>query len=227
MQVMRTRRLLDDVRGQALIETALILPLFLLVLYGVIWIVRAGVVNERVQIAVRYSGLVSNEVSPYVQYSMYALYNNLEGIGSPPTLACVPPTTDALTNSGAFPGPITSAFWQPSGGSTPACSSGETSLQPSGVAQPEIFNYTQSQIASSTPIDGVLFNALGHALQSVSASQNYLDAPGLGIVLKCLPDIDDAVSASLQRTAPSININSIAPLSDSLPRTPFALGGGC
>ncbi|MEO9171213.1 MAG: TadE/TadG family type IV pilus assembly protein [Candidatus Baltobacteraceae bacterium] len=208
-------------------ETALILPLFLLVLYGVIWIIRAGVVNERVQIAVRYSGLVSNEVSPYVQYSMYALYNNLEGIGSPPTFSCGAPTTDALENNGQFPGPLTSSFWFPSGVTTGTCTPGETSLQPGVAIQPEIFTHTLSQITSATPIQGVLSSALGSVSQSVSAAQNYLDAPGLGTVLTCLPEVDDAVSASLQRTKPSLNVNSIAPLADVLPRSAFALAGGC
>ena len=216
----------NGIRGQALIETALILPMFLLLLYGVMWIIRAGVVNERIQIAVRYSGLVSNETSPYVQYSMYALYNNLQGIGNPPTVACGAPTTDALDNNGQFPGPLTAPFWQP-GATAGTCQSGEVSMQPQGTLQPEIFSFTQSKIASQTPIDGVLASAFGSSLQSVAASQNYLDAPGLGPVLQCLPEIDSAVSASLQRTDPTLDPNLPVPLPDVLPRTQFKLGGGC
>ncbi|HEY8297904.1 MAG TPA: TadE/TadG family type IV pilus assembly protein [Candidatus Baltobacteraceae bacterium] len=214
-------------RGQALAETALILPLFLLLLYGVMWVVRAGVVNERVQIAVRYSGLVSNQSSPYVEYSIYALYNNLEGIGSPPTLACSVPDSAALQNIAPFPGPQTSAFWQP-GTTAGTCRSDHASLQGGGLIQPQVFTHTLSSITSQTPIEGgLLTSALGSTAQQVSASQNYLDAPGLGTVLVCFPEIDDAVSASLQNTAPILPVGSIAPLPAILPTTPLTLSGSC
>ncbi|MEO6912821.1 MAG: TadE family protein [Candidatus Baltobacteraceae bacterium] len=213
-------------RGQALIETAIVLPLFLLLVYGVMWIVRSGVVNERVQIAVRYSGLVSSQASPYIDYSMYALYNNLEGIGAPPVAACGPPTTDALDNNGQFLGPPTSPYWLP-GATNGACTAGHATLQGGAIVQPEVFTHTLSSITSQTPIEGVLSTALGQNAQQVAASQNYLDAPGIGTVLVCYPDIDDAVSASLQNTAPILPVNSIVPLADVLPTTPINLSGSC
>lgn len=214
-------------RGQALAETAIALPLFLLVLYGIIWAVQAGVTNERVQIAVRYSGLVSNETSPYMQYSMYALYDNLEGVASPPTTSCSAPTTDALLNSGQFPGPQTAPFWQPSGATSGTCSAGEQSIKGGGLAQPEIFNHTLSSITSQTSIPGALQSAMGTQMQNVSAAQNYLDSPGLGTVFTCYRELDDAVSESLQNTAPDPASASTVPLPSILPSTPLSLSGSC
>src|SRR5581483_1638829 len=147
-------------RGQTFVETAIVLPVFLLVLWGIIWAVQASVTNERVQMAVRYSGLVSNEGSPFVNYSLYALYNNLVGIASPPSFTCVAPNTDALTNSNTYPGPTTLPMWNP-GTTNGTCSQAETSLQGGGLIQPQIFTHTLSSITTQTTIGGVLVAPLG------------------------------------------------------------------
>ncbi|MDQ2872717.1 MAG: hypothetical protein M3R35_06280 [Candidatus Eremiobacteraeota bacterium] len=212
-------------RGQAMTESVIMLPLFLLVLYAVIWTVQSGVVNERVQVAVRYSGLVSNESSPYAQYSLYALYTNLEG-STPPVPSCVAPTSDALLNSGQFPGPTTSAFWKPVGVANGTCASGNVTMQGNGLLQPLVFTHTLSSITAQTPVEGVLKTALGTSTQQVDASQNYLDAPGIGTMLSCFSEIDATVSASLQDTAPAIPQDP-APLPDINPTTPLTLSGGC
>src|SRR5579872_2831353 len=52
-------------RGTAMVESAIFMPLFLLILFGIIWAVQSSVQSERVQIAVRYGGFVSNEAAPY------------------------------------------------------------------------------------------------------------------------------------------------------------------
>jgi hypothetical protein len=213
-------------RGQALFETAIILPVFLLVLYGVLWAVQAGVVNERVQMAVRYSGLVSNETMPYMQYSMYALYDNLEGIKSPPTTSCQAPTTDALLNNGQFPGPQTLPFWNPAGPTKGTCASGEQSVRGGGLPQPQIFTHTLSTITSSSPIQGLLAPVMG-PLQNVSAQQNYLDAPPLGTVFKCYQELDDAVSQSLQHGPPSYPVAGLIPLPSILPTAPLSVNPVC
>ncbi|MDE2571775.1 MAG: pilus assembly protein [bacterium] len=214
-------------RGQALTETAIILPLFLLLLYGIIWAVQSSVVGERVQLAVRYSGLVSNESSPYQQYSLYALYNNLQGVSAPPSSACVPPSADALLNGGEFPGPtMTLPFFQPSGSPAGSCSQGTASMTGS-LLQPEVFTNTQSSITAHAPIQGMLQSVIGSAQQQLDARQNYLDAPGIGTVLGCYPELNAAVSASLEDKAPIAAPSSVAPIPDVNPVTPLLLAGSC
>lgn len=212
-------------RGQALLETAVILPVFLLLLYGLLWIVTSGVVNERVQVAVRYSGMVSNESSPYVQYSLYALYNNLSGMTPPPKAACVAPDTDALLNNGNFPGPTTPSFWQPKGATNGTCRPGTASLIGGGLVQGQVFNHTLSQISSKTQITGLAASAVGSTLQDLQASQNYLDAPDVGTILKCYGELGAAVSASLKATAMGPALT--APLPDLNPTGALALSGSC
>jgi len=213
-------------RGQALTETAIMLPLFLLLLYGIMWAVQTGVVNERVQIAVRYSGLISNQSSPYQQYSLYALYDNLEGVSAPPAFTCVPPSTDALLNNGQFPGPATAPFWQPVGTPSGTCSQG-TATMAGALPQPQVFTHTSSAITAAAPVQGVLQSAIGSTQQHVDASQNYLDAPAIGTVLTCYAELDDAVSASLENSTPGSLPSTVSPIPDVNPTTPLVLSGSC
>ena len=52
-------------RGQALVETVISLPLFILALFAMIWGIRAGVMAERVQSGVRNAGIVLSHADPY------------------------------------------------------------------------------------------------------------------------------------------------------------------
>ena len=211
--------------GQAYLETAVILPVFLLLLYGILWVVTSGVVNERVQVAVRYSGLVSNESSPYVQYSIYALYNNLSGMAPLPKTACVAPKSDALLNNGEFPGPDTPPFWQPKGATKGTCKPGTASLFGGGLVQGQVFKHTLSQISTQTQITGLAAAAVGTPLQNVQASQNYLDAPDVGTILKCYGELGTAVSASLEAIPAGAALTP--PLPDLNPTTPLSLSASC
>jgi len=225
MQVKFKRMQYASQRGQALLETAVILPVFLLLLYGLLWIVTSGVVNERVQVAVRYSGMVSNENSPYVNYSLYALYNNLSGMTPPAKAPCVAPNTDALLNNGDFPGPDTPSFWQPKGATNGTCRPGTASLIGGGLVQGQVFTHTLSQISTKTQITGLAASAVGSSLQNVQASQNYLDAPDVGTILNCYGELGTAVSASLNAT--SMGPALTAPLPDLNPTGALALSGRC
>ena len=67
-------------RGQALIETIVFLPVTMLVLFGIIYFGRLGVLSERAQSAVRYGTLVTYNAQIY---SAADIYNGLASSNGP------------------------------------------------------------------------------------------------------------------------------------------------
>ena len=67
-------------RGQAIVETALFMPIMLLLILSIVYLSQAGVAQERGQAAVRYGSLVS----PVQNYSLPAVYAAYDaGLSSP------------------------------------------------------------------------------------------------------------------------------------------------
>lgn len=228
MSLIRRHRLHAQ-RGQATLETALFVPLFLFVLFGVIWAVQSSVINERAQIAVRFSGLVSNEASPYSRYSLGALYDGVPGIGGTETYTCVAPTPDALQNdpaNGTFPGPKSPPFFQPLTSLTSGtCSQGETHLSGGTMTAPILFIHTSSSITSAIGVPSYLQSILT-ANQYLSASQNFFDTPDVRALLDCYSDLGSAVAASLEKTVQNTSV-APTPLPDMPNTTPLSLSSGC
>lgn len=180
-------------RGQALIETALVLPMCLLVLFGILWSIQTEVVAERTQLAVRFSGLVSDQASQYTSYSIFAVYN----ASLAPALSCTEPTDDVLEQDGTYASGITrDTFFWPYKQSSPACSSSVVVLTGGSLVTPLVFIQTLSQITSYTQTKSALQQALP-AITSVFAQQNYLETPDVPHLLDCYPEVDAAVPASL------------------------------
>ena len=63
-------------RGQALLETAIALPLFLLALFGTIWAVQYSSQAERTQSMVRWGGLIGGASDTVNDYSLLTLYGS-------------------------------------------------------------------------------------------------------------------------------------------------------
>lgn len=202
-------------RGTAMIESAIFLPLFLLILFGIIWAVQSSVQSERVQIAVRYGGLVSNEAAPYVGYSLYGLY--LAASAPAVTTTCSAPTTDALTNSGTFPGPTSPPFWSPESGQTQgSCTKGTAVLTGGNLSSSVVFLHTLSNITTQVQVPTPLQPTLNTANQALSASENFFDTPDLGTIMSCYSDLNSAVQQSLLRTAEGV-VTPPTPIPDNNP----------
>ncbi len=205
-----------------MVESAVFLPLFLLLVFGIIWAAQSGVQSERVQIAVRYSGLISNEAVPYQNYSLYALYT---GAVAPATnTACSIPTSDALTNSGTFPGPQSAPFWQPLAGTTiGTCSKGTAVLQGGSLSSPLLFVQTLSTATTQVTVPGNLQGALG-SNSTLYARENFFDTPDLPTIMNCFGELHTAVNASLSNVAQNA-ITAAAPIPDSNPTTALTISG--
>jgi len=227
MQVARYRNRHAQ-RGQALTETAVILPLFLLVLFGMIWVTQTSVIAERSQIAVRFSGLVSNEAQPWAQYSLYSLYNGLPGSSTYPSVAaCSTPGPDALLTNNQFGG-IPHAnpalpYFTPTGTIGGTCTRGVAIVQGGSLASPMVLIQTQSSIQSSTNVPSPLLG-LG-AGSNVTAQQNFIISPDLPRLMSCYPELGTAVTNSITDVAQ--NAGTTAPLSASPPTNPLNVNTSC
>jgi hypothetical protein len=220
-------------RGQALMETAIFLPIALLTLFAVIWAAQYGVMSERVQSAVRYSGLVSNELNPYQEYSFYVLYNSLGAASSNapiPAQTCNAPNTGSLDAGGSnattgspFPGQTSGPFWEATAAPATTTCLNTNSL----VAKFNGGGMNQVALAlSNTPIvrtsmlvppylmSAMTFgNVLGSSTFPANASLNFIKPADLPTLMTCHSAMQTTVGLSL---AP--------PLSTPLPiTTPSAI----
>jgi hypothetical protein len=208
-------------RGQAYVETAIMLPLFLLLLYGLIWLLQVSVLNERGQIAVRYSGLVSNESAPYDGWSLYAIYNNVGSNTYSYLSSCTAPVVDAYINgtTNGFPGPQAAPFWQPDNNNlaSTSCSASRVKVSGSQLTTQQLLLHTDASSSVTKTAPGYVQPALGGSgSTTVSAELNFFNTPDMTAMMQCYKELHDDISASLQgETAPS-----------SSPTIPGAIYGG-
>jgi hypothetical protein len=221
-------------RGQAVLETMLFLPMFLLALFGMIWAVQAGVQYERAESAVRYAGLISQQANPYADYSFYAMYTQL-GSTTIPTVACVVPLTDPLsdaapTYNSAHTTTASSPFWTPTGGTSPGpgCSAPNPAsivgIQAgTGLTQDLLLTQQNPYVSSSVNVPPALRSALG-SLSSTQANERFFRPVGIEIVLGCYATLNTQINASLNYTTDTSSPNTAPPqLSSTItPITPAA-----
>jgi hypothetical protein len=187
-------------RGQAFTETVLFLPLFLLALFGIMYSVQAAVQTERAQLAVRYTGLVSQEINPYLSYSLYAMYVQL-GNATLPTQLCTPLVTSLLGDGAPYTSAQTTTasqpFWVPVG---------PTSTCPAGiVGAPAGSTFTQDVVLMNAIPSVVSHVAVPASLQSLlgatsaePASGNFFKGIGVDAVLACFPVLNTSMQLALQ-----------------------------
>ena len=214
-------------RGQALLESAIALPAFLLALFGVIWALQSGVLGERVQLAARYGGMVSSQANPFDSYSLFAVYSSAGGVPiAPPCIA--PPAAAIIGNSApiATPAPISQPFWQPVGGSvsaTPSC--GRTISTAAGLSAPKLLGHVKITIDAANAVPSFIQQFAG-SQTDWNASVNELHAPDMSTLVACYPELAAAFLNAVTPPAPSGAPPVNAPI--STPATgPLALDGGC
>lgn len=216
-------------RGQAIVETTVFLPAFIFVLFAVIWGVQTAIVNERLQVAVRYSGLISSEINPYMEYSLYVVYNNLgSNVGVAPQ-QCYTPSPDALTNSGSYPGPASGSFFTPVN-VIPTCAPAQTSFGTGGgAARPELVRSDYASISAASVIPGLFRDKYGWtgSTTTLGAQTNFIKTPDLGTVMHCYPALNAAVSASLSPSAATSTLSAIPPALPSNVTAPLVTAASC
>ncbi len=183
-------------RGQALIETAIALPVFLLAMFGVIWALQTGVLGERVQLLARYGGMVSADIDPYEQYSLYAAYN--AATGSPIPAPCMTPPSSLISDGAPLASPAsgTLPFWQPSGNTAAATTCGYTHMSGGGMSSPMLLGSSQVSVSTSSSTPSALQSFIGASTQR-SASLNGFAAPGMAAMIGCFGELQSAFEHSI------------------------------
>jgi TadE-like protein len=222
---MRDRIVTHRARGQALVETAIALPVFLLAMFGVVWALQTGVLGERVELVARYGGMISAEANPYQQYSLYAAYG--AAAGSPLGSACATPPPALLQNSGplAAPASATQAFWQPSGSTTAAAVCGKT-LAGSGLSAPMMLGRNAVTVSASSDVPTTLQPFAG-AQTLRTATMNAFHSPDMATLVGCYSELQLAFEHSAApATDPATPDQIPTPLS-AYDTAPLTLSGLC
>jgi hypothetical protein len=197
-------------RGQALAETAIALPVFLIVLYLVIWALQSGVMGERVQLVARYSGMVSNQLNPYDQYSLYAIYSAAGG--APLPNVCVTPPATLLSQGAPLTAPVPNAapIWTPDP-ATVAVSTACTRVAESSGNLSATRLLLSDNTSVTAGIDPPPYVAAVVGNTSIfSAGLNQLTSPDMGSVTTCYTTLGQAF----------LNDTSPPPLSAVITLTP-------
>jgi len=205
-------------RGQALFETALFMPLFLLGLFGVMLAAKQGALSERVQLGIRYGGVISSLQQPYLSYSLYSMYSTIDGSPSnnPDTCNGVAASADSNLTVGR------ASFWQPTAGSINPTCSGTISLV-TGSTQNMLLENSYIGLTAQAPAGGYLSaNVLGgRTYEAAGAAENFIRSPDSGSLAACTP-VGDAIKASLEG-AEDVKTSSdtvSTPFPESVPATP-------
>jgi hypothetical protein len=212
-------------RGQALIETAIALPVFLLVMFGVIWALQTGVLGERVQMVARYGGMVSAEISPYQQYSLYAAYSAAAGAPLPNACATPPP---ALLQDGAplaSPATGTLPFWQPSANSGTATATCGKTLASGGLSAPMLLGRAKIQVSAASDVPAMLQPLTGPQ-SSRGAILNAFQSPDMATLVGCYGELQNAFERSVSPQTDPTPPNTPSPIG-SFATGPLSLSGAC
>jgi hypothetical protein len=184
-------------RGQALVETAIFMPMLLLALFGVLWSIRAAVQYERIEQAVRYAALFE-EKTPYSDYSFLAMYAQLGSSAAAPPIPCATPIASQLSDGAPY-STITSTnvgsppIFTPSNVQLTACTTTGYPYGIGGSAPGTVSYYTQNgqtyqhtqveddvldiqhpSITAQVTVPGYLQSALG-SLSTISSSKEYFE----------------------------------------------------
>ena len=213
-------------RGQALVETALALPVFLLIMFGVMWAMQTGVLGERVELVARYGGMVSAQINPYQQYSLYAAYS--AAAGAPLATSCTAPPSGLIGDAGPLAAPATPTlpFWQPAANSAwTAVACGKTLAAGAGLSAPMMLGHAAITVNASSDVPSTL-QAVAGAQTQRGATLNEFESPDMATLVGCYSELQAAFEHStnpVSDPAPAVVTSPIAQFASGA----LALSGSC
>lgn len=190
-------------RGQALIESAIALPLVLLMLFGIIYVARVGVVGERAQLALRYGGIAGFDTQSGA-YSAANIYANLNPSAVPSP--CPGPALGAFSGTAPFPGPSSAPFWQPDSANAPSglCTPAVFGLGGAQFLASHYFSGTAVSVSAGVNVPTYIQQALGATTNQVNASEYFIHPAFPGMILYCSTEVRDRVNGAITASGSSI-----------------------
>ncbi len=209
-------------RGQALVETAIALPVILLALFGIVYVARFGVVDERTQLALRYGGIASfNSMSSI--YSAADIYANLNPQGLPEP--CPTPGMAMYDNAAPLPGPTFAPFWQPDAISTSQpCTPAVFGFGGAQFLASHYASATTLRVGASIDVPAYLQSLIGTS-QTVQTSESFVHGAFPGIILYCSTEVDARVDDAI--TGGGSNVLATPIPSGAATPTPNPNNGTC
>lgn len=191
---------LDKSRGQAMVETAIALPVFLIAFFGLLWAMRSQVIAERTLLATRSSAFVQQRTDPYTAFSLNTVYNNLGTNVLVTPSPCSTPNLTTLSDTSTLAARASSAYFQAytaiakcnSDGNTPvfAYVGNEGNNPRSTIFRRSMESIvTTLQATTRAPIAGTTTTSTSHL--------NRISGIDLGGLIHCLPEVNSAMTASL------------------------------
>ena len=182
-------------RGQTLVEMVIALPIVLIALFGIIYVARIGVVNERAELALRYGG-IAGFITGSGAYSAANIYENLDPSSVPQP--CPTPALGALNDTAPFPGPTSAPFWQPDGAAPSApCTPVVFGLGGAQFLASHYFSATALSIAASVDVPSYIQDVLGENSQNVGASETFVHPAFPGMILYCSTEVRARVNGAI------------------------------
>ena len=184
-------------RGQALVETAIFLPVALLLLFAVLYFARFGVLEERAQSAVRYGATVSYEgASPMGAAQMYAaLSANAAPSGVCPT-GVATDTVSAL--NGLQSGTQAQAFWKPDSAAASTCTSSTAGFTAPATDAYRYVTVSSHSVSGTLAVPGYVSAIIGP--RGVAASLGYVHTDSPAMIMYCTSHVGASVAAALGGT---------------------------
>lgn len=189
-------------RGQTLVEMAIALPIVLLALFGIIYVARLGVVDERAQLALRYGG-IAGFITGSGAYSAANIYANLDPSAIPQP--CPTPAMGAFSDTAPFPGPTSAPFWQPDSSSNAApCAPAVFGMGGAQFLASHFFSATALTVNANIDVPTYIQGVLGKDTTAVSASETFVHPAFPGMILYCSTEVRARVNGAI--TAEGSNI---------------------
>ncbi|MGZ3505495.1 MAG: TadE/TadG family type IV pilus assembly protein [Vulcanimicrobiaceae bacterium] len=215
-------------RGQTLVETLLVMPIMLFVIFATLYIAHYGIVNERTQIGLRYAGVEAFVQGQTDAYTAADIYSNLSGGTQPVPCPTAPP--GVYTNSAPYPGPSSPPLWSPDAPvdgagdtMTSSCSPTFTDLGGASFLAARFISATQITSNAGVSIPAYLQPLLGRIFTQTNAATAFAHSAYPGIILYCVAKAHDATLNSITANG-TVGLPTPMP---GLPTAPPANGSGC